>query len=106
MADPELVRWSVNRVIWLVTTVSAFAGRVAAQDTCPPPNGRLVTVSPGVRVEVVEWSQRGEPLLFLSGMGRTAHTFEDFAPVFADQYRVVGITRRGWGRSSRSPGYE
>jgi non-heme chloroperoxidase len=97
---------SVNRFMWLVVTVSTFAGRVAAQDACPPPSGRLVTVSPGVRVEVVEWSQAGEPLLLLSGLGRTAHTFDAFAPVFADRYRVVGITRRGWGRSSRSPRYE
>jgi non-heme chloroperoxidase len=99
-------RWSVNRFMWLAMTVSTFAGRLAAQDVCPPPNGRLVTVSPGVSIEVVEWSEAGEPLLFLSGMGRTAHAFDHFAPVFADRYRVVGITRRGWGRSSRSPGYE
>ncbi len=96
----------MNRVIRLLVTVCIFAGRVAAQVTCPPPSGRLVTVSPGVRVEVVEWSQKGDPLLFLSGMGRTAHAFDQFAPVFAKQYRVVGITRRGWGRSSPSPGYE
>jgi non-heme chloroperoxidase len=96
----------VNQIIWLVVTVSTFAGLVAAQDTCPPPTGRFVTVSPAVRLEVVEWSQNGEPLLFLSGMGGTAHAFDHFAPVFARQYRVVGITRRGWGRSSRSPGYE
>lgn len=96
----------MNRFVWLVVTVSTFAGRVAAQDACPPPSGRLVTVSPGVRVEVVEWSPAGEPLLFLAGMGHTAHAFDSFAPVFADRYRVVGITRRGWGRSSPSPGYE
>jgi pimeloyl-ACP methyl ester carboxylesterase len=100
------VKWSVNRVIWLVVIISTFAGRLAAQDTCPPPSERLVAVSPRVRVEVVEWSQKGEPLFFLSGMGRTAHAFDGFAPVFARQYRVVGITRRGWGRSSPSPGYQ
>jgi pimeloyl-ACP methyl ester carboxylesterase len=59
-----------------------------------------------VRLEVVEGSKQGEPLLFLSRLGRTAHAFDHFAPVFARQYRVVGITRRGWGRSSRSPRYE
>jgi pimeloyl-ACP methyl ester carboxylesterase len=91
--------------MWVAVTVNAFVGRVAAQEACPPPTGRLVSVSPGVRVEVVEWSQAGEPLLFLPGLGRTAHTFDTFAPVFADRYRALGITRRGWGRSSRSPGY-
>ncbi len=47
-----------------------------------------------------EWSRKGEPLLFLSGMGQTAHAYDEFAPAFADRYRVLGITRRGWGRSS------
>jgi pimeloyl-ACP methyl ester carboxylesterase len=80
-------------------------GQVAAQDTCPAPHGRLLAVAPGVRLEVVEWSRKGEALLFLSGMGHTAHAYDEFAPAFADRYRVLGITRRGWGRSSRSPGY-
>jgi pimeloyl-ACP methyl ester carboxylesterase len=29
-------------------------------------------------------------------------TFDDFAPRFTDRYRVIGITRRGWGRSSHA----
>jgi non-heme chloroperoxidase len=96
----------MNRFMWLALTASTFSGRATAQDTCPAPNGRLVTVAPGVRLEVIEWGGAGEPLLFLSGMGSTAHAFDRFAPMFADRYRVAGITRRGWGRSSRSPGYE
>ena len=96
----------MNRFMWLAVTVSTFPGRATAQDTCPAPNGRLLTVAPGVRLEVIEWGGAGRPLLFLSGMGQTAHAFDSFAPKFADRYRVVGITRRGRGRSSRSPGYE
>ena len=96
----------LSRFMWLLLMASTLAGRVTAQETCPAPSGRLVTVAPGVRLEVVEWSLGGEPLLFLSGIGGTAHAFDHFAPKFADRYRVVGITRRGWGRSSRSPGYE
>jgi non-heme chloroperoxidase len=99
-------RLYMNRFMWLVLMASTLVGRVTAQETCPAPTGRLVTVAPGVRLEVVEWSLGGEPLLFLSGMGQTAHAFDRFAPKFADRYRVVGITRRGRGRSSRSPGYE
>jgi non-heme chloroperoxidase len=96
----------MNRFMWLALTASTFPGRATAQDTCPAPDGRLITVAPGVRLEVIEWGGAGEPLLFLSGMGQTAHAFDPFAPKFADRYRVVGITRRGRGRSSRSPGYE
>jgi pimeloyl-ACP methyl ester carboxylesterase len=56
----------------------------------------------------VEWSSAGEPLLFLSGLSNTAQAFDDFAPRFADRYRVIGVTRRGWGRSSHAapPGYD
>ncbi|HEX3275537.1 MAG TPA: alpha/beta hydrolase [Gemmatimonadales bacterium] len=96
----------MGRVVGLALALGLFTVPVAGQDTCPAPVGRLVTVPSGLRVEVVEWSRAGEPLVFLSGMGGTAHAFDDFAPVFADRYRVVGITRRGWGRSSPSPGYD
>jgi non-heme chloroperoxidase len=95
----------MNGCVSLALMAGAFVGPVTAQETCPAPRGRLVTVAPDVRLEVVEWSPTGEPLLFLSGMGGTAHAFDDFAPKFADRYRVLGITRRGRGRSSRSPGY-
>lgn len=92
------MRW----LVWLVMTTTPFVGRAGAQDACPAPAGRLVTVAPGVAVEVVEWSRAGEPLLLLSGLSKTAHAFDDFAPRFADRYRVVGVTRRGWGRSSHA----
>ena len=95
----------LNGRTWLVLMAHTLVGRLTAQETCPAPTGSLVTVAPGVRLEVIEWSRDGDPLLFLSGMGQSAHAFDDFAPKFADRYRVVGITRRGWGRSSRSPGY-
>jgi non-heme chloroperoxidase len=97
----------VNRFACLLVMTSIGAAPTAAQISCPSPQGRLVTVAPRVKLEVVEWSTAGEPLLFLSGLVRTAHAFDDFAPLFTDRYRVLGITRRGWGRSSPSPsGYE
>lgn len=97
----------MNRLACLLVMTSIGAAPAAAQDSCPSPKGRLVTVAPRVKLEVVEWSTTGEPLLFLSGMARTAHAFDEFAPLLADKYRVLGITRRGWGRSSPSPsGYE
>jgi non-heme chloroperoxidase len=97
----------MNRFACLLVMTTIGAAPTGAQDSCPAPRGRLVTVAPRVKLEVVEWSTTGEPLLFLSGMGRTAHSFDEFAPLFAEDYRVLGITRRGWGRSSPSPsGYE
>ena len=46
-------------------------------------------------------------MLFLSGLGNTAHIFDDIAPLFTDEYRVLALTRRGFGQSeSPSIGYE
>ena len=39
-------------------------------------------------------------LIFLAGLGNTAHVFDDFAPKLTPEYHVYGITRRGFGASS------
>jgi non-heme chloroperoxidase len=61
---------------------------------------RMITVAPNVSVEVVDWGGNGPPLVFLSGLGNTAHVFDTFAPKFLPEYHVFGITRRGYGVSS------
>jgi pimeloyl-ACP methyl ester carboxylesterase len=58
---------------------------------------------PSVSLEVLDWGGRGAPLVFLAGLGNTAHVFDDFAPQFADSFHVVGITRRGFGASAAAP---
>jgi pimeloyl-ACP methyl ester carboxylesterase len=35
----------------------------------------------------------------LHGMGDTAHRYDEFAPKFTNQFRVIGLTRRGHGES-------
>ena len=62
---------------------------------------QFVTVDQGVRLEVVDWGGHGRTLLFLSGIGNTAHVFDTFAPQFTNQFHVIGLTRRGFGASSR-----
>jgi pimeloyl-ACP methyl ester carboxylesterase len=56
-----------------------------------------------VSLEVLDWGGRGTLLVFLAGLGNSAHVFDGFAPQFADSFRVIGITRRGFGASSGSP---
>jgi pimeloyl-ACP methyl ester carboxylesterase len=60
----------------------------------------MITVAPKVSLEVVDWGGNGPPLVFLSGLGNTAHIFDTFAPRFLPEYHVLGITRRGYGVSS------
>ncbi|HEU5358700.1 MAG TPA: alpha/beta hydrolase, partial [Gemmatimonadales bacterium] len=67
----------------------------------------MVTVAPGVRLEVLDWGGSGPPLVFLSGLQDVAHGFDDFAPRFTDHFHVLAITRRGYGASSQPPsGYD
>ena len=67
----------------------------------------MVTVEPGVRLHYLDFGGRGPTLLFLPGLGNTAHAFDDFAPRFTDRYHVVALTRRGFGESDHpTTGYD
>jgi non-heme chloroperoxidase len=61
---------------------------------------RFVTVDKHVRLEVLDWGGTGRPVVLLTGVGNTAHVFDDFAPKLTGKYHVYGITRRGFGASS------
>ena len=63
-------------------------------------NARLVRVQPDVALEVVDFGGTGRPLVLLAGLGATAHVFTRFAAKLTPDYRVYGITRRGFGLSS------
>jgi pimeloyl-ACP methyl ester carboxylesterase len=68
---------------------------------------QFVTVDTGVRLEVLDWGGRGRPVVLLTGSGHTAHVYDDFAPKLTKCCHVYGITRRGYGASSRPPsGYD
>lgn len=66
------------------------------------PASRLIRVGSGVSLEIVDWGGRGPSLVFLAGLGSTAHVFDEFAPQFTDSFHVVGLTRRGFGASAGS----
>jgi pimeloyl-ACP methyl ester carboxylesterase len=55
-----------------------------------------------VRLEVLDWGGSGPAVVLLAGSGGTAHIYDDLAPQLVDQFRVIGITRRGHGASSRA----
>ena len=52
----------------------------------------------------MDWGGSGPPLLFLAGLGGTAHIFDDLAPEFRGNHRCIALTRRGFGRSEQTPG--
>ena len=65
-----------------------------------PHSAQFVTVEKDVKLEVLDWGGSGRTLVFIPGLGNTAHIFDQFAPQFTKQYHVFGITRRGFGSSS------
>ncbi|MGA7350176.1 MAG: alpha/beta fold hydrolase, partial [Acidobacteriaceae bacterium] len=81
----------------------ALGSAAAAQDqnASAKPAERFVSVEPNVKLEVLDWGGNGRPLVFLSGLGDTAHVYDAFAPRFTARYHVYGITRRGFGDSSK-----
>lgn len=69
--------------------------------TDPSPHKvQFVAVEPDVRLEVLDWGGTGRPLVLLAGY-TTAHAYDDLAPKLAAFSHVYGITRRGYGASSR-----
>jgi pimeloyl-ACP methyl ester carboxylesterase len=66
-----------------------------------PHTVQFVTVDKDVKLEVLDWGGTGRPLVLLTGLGNDAHVFDKFAPKLTDKYHVYGITRRGFGASSK-----
>ena len=46
----------------------------------------------GIRLHYLDWGGDGETLIFLTGMGSSAHTFDHIAPRFTDKFRVLALT--------------
>ena len=64
-------------------------------------------VAPGVQLEVLDWGGEKAPkktMVLLTGLGDNAHVYDEFALQFTDYFRVIGITRRGFGKSSKPEG--
>ncbi|WP_260703068.1 alpha/beta fold hydrolase [Edaphobacter flagellatus] len=66
-----------------------------------PHTVQMISVDKDVKLEVLDWGGTGRPLVLLTGLGNNAHVFDKFAPKLAATYHVYGITRRGFGVSSK-----
>ena len=81
--------------------LAAQTPRPAAVWTDPAPHQiRFLRVTTDVQLELLDFGGSGPPVVFLSGLGDTGHSFDEFAPKFTDHWHVYAITRRGYGASS------
>ncbi len=105
-----------TRCLLLLGSAAAVcsAGSAAAQYAFPDGwrdsthhTAGFVTVGPNVQIHYLDYGGLGAPVVFLAGLGNTAHAFDDFAPRLTDKFHVVALTRRGFGESSHpSSGYD
>src|SRR6478672_11581031 len=87
--------------IWSAMVPMMFVLFLAAQSNSTDKSShqsRFITVN-GVRLHYLDWGGQGDTMLFLHGIGDTPHGFDGFAPKFTNQFRVLGLTRRGHGES-------
>jgi len=88
-------------ILGLAVTATGYAQESASWHDPSKHSVQFVTVEEGVRLEVLDWGGTGRPVVLLAGLGFTAHVFDGFAEKLTDSYHVYGITRRGYGASSR-----
>ena len=95
--------------LWWVWAPVVFTFQIYAQSDWTdksPHKTDFITVN-GVKLHYLDWGGKGETMLFLHGMGDTAHIFDDLAPRFTNQFRVLGLTWRGHGQSEKpESGYD
>ena len=104
-ADGNSIKGTWSQVIPLPLELQRATKDTAWRDPSPH-TAQFMSVDTDVKLEVLDWGGSGQPLVFLAGLGNTAHIFDKFAPKFTDRYHVYGITRRGFGASSvPSSGY-
>jgi non-heme chloroperoxidase len=88
-------------ILGLQVIATAFAQEAAPWHDASKHQVQFVVVEEGVRLEVLDWGGSGRPMVLLAGRGFTAHVFDGFAEKLTDSYHVYGITRRGYGASSK-----
>lgn len=84
---------------------AAQTNSTAPKDEFPHKRG-FATVN-GIKVHYLDWGGSGETVVFLTGVGDTGHVFDEMALKLTDRFRVLSLTRRGYGESDKpETGYD
>src|SRR5262245_42050220 len=98
------------RLVFTLALAALGVSNATAQpqppQNAPRPIDRFAVVA-GIKLQYVDWGGQGDVLLFLPGLGASAHSFDSFAPKFVNDFHVLGLTRRGQALSDKPPsGYD
>lgn len=100
-ADGKTVAGTFTQGDSLPLTFERATPETAWKVDASPHTVQFVPVDKDVKLEVLDWGGTGRPLVLLTGLGNDAHIFDKFAAKLTDKYHVYGITRRGFGASSK-----
>jgi non-heme chloroperoxidase len=89
----------LKRYLLLFGISFCFQSAIYAQDIHQI---KSVVGSTGNQLEVLDWGGKGRTILFLTGLGNTAHVYDSFAPRFTNSFHVYGMSRRGYGASEQT----
>ena len=78
----------------------AIVGSLSAWATAPAVSHSEIIDANGIKLHFLEWPAEKPTLVLIPGLGDTAYMMSDFAARFSGEYRVVAMTRRGYGQSS------
>jgi pimeloyl-ACP methyl ester carboxylesterase len=100
-ADGKTIAGTFTQGQPLSLTFERTTAETAWKIDSSPHTVQFVPVDKDVKLEVLDWGGTGRPLVLLTGLGNDAHIFDKFAPKLTEKYHVYGITRRGFGASSK-----
>lgn len=78
---------------------SSLNARTASAPEASLPASKRIEVRDNVDLHFLDWGGNKQPLLLLAGLGDTAYIFTEFTRQLAENFRVIGMTRRGYGES-------
>lgn len=55
----------------------------------------------GIKTHYLEWGSREQTIVLIHGLSDTADVWRDFAPVLAENFRIIAPDRRGVGKSEK-----
>jgi non-heme chloroperoxidase len=98
---------TLKKALGLLGLAALLTLPMRSQQPAPPAKDisphtvQFVPADKDVKLEVLDWGGTGRTLVLLAGLGNDAHVFDKFATALTGSYHVYGITRRGFGASSK-----
>ena len=96
------MRYLIINLIYIVSILFTFSCNSFNRKSQAAYQTKFVSGITNNKIEILDFGGTGRPILFLTGLGNSAHVFIDFAPKFCDKFHVYAMTRRGYGASEQT----